>query len=131
MARSRRGDGVALVATRDQQVITTVSELLQANGFRYEISDGNTDLIKKVLEQSYGLVILDADLSEKIPIADVVAIVRTAREKVHVVVIADQISLQMGRQLAGQGISLTLLKPVNRELLNEFLLHLRKRCALH
>ncbi len=117
------------MATRDQQVVSTVSQLLQANGFRYEISDGNTDLIKRVLEQSYGLIILDADLSSQIPIAEVVAIVRKARERMHVVVVANHISLQLGRQLAGQGISLTLLKPVNRELLNEFLLHLRKRCT--
>ena len=122
---NRRGDGVALVASQDLRAISTITELLAENSFRFEILDGGTDLIKKVIDHSVNLVVIDADLRNHMPINEVVSIIRKAREKIYIVVIANQLSLQMGRSLAEYRIALSLLKPINRNLFSEFLTHLR------
>ncbi|MDQ7065659.1 MAG: hypothetical protein Q9P90_15595 [candidate division KSB1 bacterium] len=119
-----------MVASQDLRAISTISALLAENNFTFEILDGGTDLIKKIIDHSVNLVVLDADLENHLPVSEVVSIIRKAREKIFIVIIANQISLQLGRKLAEYRIALSLLKPINRALFSEFLTHLRQNEAI-
>ena len=115
---SAKGDNVfkhqwnVLLASKDSEVASSLLPVLREFEFNGIVVNRGGDVLLTLLDLDFELIIIDAELVGMSG-DEIFPIVRRIRPKIPVIFVADNLSLEMGKELAQNGILYRLSKPVN------------------
>ena len=100
-----------VIATEDPVVINQLSTILMQHDYSIIIEKSTIKSILKILEQEIDFLILDIDSPENSNM-DLIDIIRKTRPRLPIVVLSQDTSIELIRELAEAGVFYCALKPV-------------------
>ncbi|MBD3290978.1 response regulator [candidate division KSB1 bacterium] len=107
-----------IIATEDSEVISQLSKIFLAEDYTIIIEKSQTKTILKALEHQVDLLVLDLAQPDTSKM-DLVNIIRKTRPRLPIIVLSEDNSIEVLRELAEAGVFYSALKPVNQEEINE------------
>jgi DNA-binding response OmpR family regulator len=115
--------GAILLATRDKNLEAGVREALGESNLEFRCVDSVERVLDLLAGQEFDLLIFDPEL-KPLENLDALGVIRSYRPRVPIVLISGERALEQEIQIAGRGVLLRMLKPVDfgdvRKLLDGF-----------
>lgn len=103
-----------LIAYQDDAWVRSLTTYFHGKGYRVEAVRVLSDMIKKVRNGGYQVILLDDEM-DGLKACEVVPLVKKINPKVQVIMISSESSLSSVRRLRGAGIFYQAMKPVDVE----------------
>ncbi len=103
-----------LIAYQDDLWARSLSTFLHSIGYRVETAKMISEMIRKVRNGKIHVVLLDDEI-EGVKACDVVPLFKKINDKIQIIVISSEISLELVKRLRGAGIFYQAMKPVDLE----------------
>ncbi len=103
-----------LIAYQDDLWARSLSTFLHSIGYRVETAKMISEMIRKVRNGKIQVVLLDDEI-EGGKACDLVPLFKKINDKIQIIVISSEISLELVKRLRGAGIFYQAMKPVDLE----------------
>ena len=103
-----------LIAYQDDLWARSLSTFFHGIGYRVETAKMVSDMIRKVRNGNFQVVLLDDEI-EGVKACDLVPLFRKINDKLQIIVISSEASLGSAKRLRGAGIFYQAMKPVDLE----------------
>lgn len=101
----------ALVASRSPEFRGQVIALLEGCGHEVAGADRGSHLVRQALEEAFDLIVIDTDLAGMDGVESL-SVLRRVRPNIPVVVVSEDVSEQVSRQIASEGAFYHFHKPL-------------------
>jgi DNA-binding NtrC family response regulator len=103
-----------LIAYQDDLWVRSLATYFHGLGYQVEIVRVLSDMIRKVQNGRYQVLLLDDEI-EGLKACDIVSVLKKVNSKIQVIMISSEESLRYVRMLRGAGIFYQAMKPVDLE----------------
>lgn len=103
-----------LIAYQDDLWVRSLATFFHGLGYQVEIVRVLSDMIRKVQNGRYQVLLLDDEI-EGLKACDIVSVLKKVNSKIQVIMISSEESLRYVRMLRGAGIFYQAMKPVDME----------------
>ncbi len=126
IATERAKNDEIFIVCNDQETLSKFAPVLEKTQTSVKILSDFGEFMKRAIEFSVKLVIVDLDIKNKLN-QSIVPTIRSLKPDAEVMVLASEIPFETGRELAMNRVSLTLTKPIQTSQLMTYFDHFRRR----